>query len=426
MIQPATVTTHYPSHKLQQNIYHALTAFLCIFKNLMICKKILHSVPSHKRNQISFMSAIFIMILANEFGSWLSKLLLMFALPSSPTSLSSSSLSSSMQRSSYFFSLENNLKVECAIMVWLLVNHVLPKHFVYDYLFPYMNRAPFNFIYYVPHDWRKGLGLCSFIERYRKRCLHYFDAEYVDDYYYSYDRDYEYSEISMQDVAFISQNSILLPLLASTISSCSSTFTFTLLKSILLPSCDDEDDDSKTTTERRRNSTSSSSKGIHSMLSPVLYKMKLRFIAAFIYNVIVYECGSRFLIQWNGYQMIRMETLIAILFAMLPIHRYLVDKSGIVNQHSIFAEVTASLDIVPVNSTVEPIDSMTTTTATTVQKMVPSKPFSTMYATVIQTAYSIMSERRLLRSKTTAAYHEIVPETEDEEEGSGSKSIACS
>jgi len=183
MIQPATVTTHYPSHKLQQNIYHGLTAFLCIFKNLMICKKILHSVPSHKRNQISFMSAIFIMILANEFGSWLSKLLLMFALPSSPSS--SSSLSSSMQRSSYFFSLENNLKVECAIMVWLLVNHVLPKHFVYDYLFPYMNRAPFNFIYYVPHDWRKGLGLCSFIERYRKRCLHYFDAEYVDDYYYS-------------------------------------------------------------------------------------------------------------------------------------------------------------------------------------------------------------------------------------------------
>jgi len=165
------------------------------------------------------------------------------------------------------------------------------------------------------------------------------------------------------------------------------------------------------------------------MLAPVLYKMKLRFIAAFIYNVIVYECGSRFLIQWNGYQMIRMETLIAILFAMLPIHRYLVDKSGIVNQHSIFAEVTASLDIVPVNSTVEPIDSMTTTTATTVQKMVPSKPFSTMYATVIQTAYYIMSERRLLRSKTnpaTAAYHEIVPETEEEEEGSGSKSIACS
>lgn len=238
---------------------YVLTILLCILKNLILCKKIMACVS--RRRHIPLLNALVVMILAGESGCILGGLVL---------------------GKNKRFSLENNFKVECAIMVWLMVNYVLPRRFVLDYLFPLLDKTPFNFVYYVPHDWRRGLSLCSLIDECRcnaATCL---------------------SNVLCNDF-------VIFPLFVSTLSSCSKTVTLTALRSFILQNEEESGMDLKS----------------KPFLDTILYKLKCRLICALIYSIVVYELGIQRILLWHGTLLVDPKVIIGLIFALLPIYHYL-------------------------------------------------------------------------------------------------------
>lgn len=234
------------------------------------------SVPN--RRHVPFFTALVVMILAGQGGAMLSNLLL------SGSGKSANSADDKLNK--LMTSLEDNFKVQCAVMAWLLVNYVFSKHVVYDYIFPLLDKAPFNFIYYIPHDWRRGIALCSMIHKYKKQSRYDSWQEYC-----GYSLDY----------------SILIPLVLSTMSSCSSTITLATLRSRIL-------------LNREERKSSFKSKPI---FSTILYKLQCRLFCALIYNVVVFEMGIQKIVLWHGALQVDTKVIIGMIFAILPVYHYL-------------------------------------------------------------------------------------------------------
>ena len=294
-------------------------------------------------------------------------------------------------------------RVNCAIVVWIVIQYILPSTFVYERLFPiYMNKAPFNLIYYVPHDWLKGLKLCKTIEKYRRQlplCSSFpsdssslsssslswsipwnssstTEIDYLvrdhddndgsgaapaddddDDQNNSVlyplmalgptiDQPITIAPSSIRNTVLVCHSCIVLPVLASTISSCSSTITFTLLKSLLLPTDSGAKFNTTTTTTTHnmmngnivschKKSNSSGTFNWSSILSPIMYKVKLRLVASIIFTILVHWCNVSHVIQLSdGTRIMQVQTLIALMFAMLPIYRYVMATMTVHNRVS--------------------------------------------------------------------------------------------
>jgi hypothetical protein len=243
---------------------YGITAFHVLYpiKYLLLTKKTMTSVGKDKDGKyrkIPFITALFMLLLIGEGGGIICKIL-----AGSKVSL-----------------LENDFKFHVAIALWLLMNYVLPSSAV-SFVILWLNNAPFNFIFILPNEFRRGMALCSSILLYRSQ---------------------------------FGETSWIIPIIIGTLTTCMGTFTFPLLRYEILLNHEERLKEHEQLAAMRREG-----KKPASVLDFLPTRVIIPLICAFLYTILL-DLGYKSFYIWNIEMSMRLA--ISLVFVAEPLYQFI-------------------------------------------------------------------------------------------------------
>jgi len=235
--------------------------------------------------KIPFITAFFMLMLLGEGGGSLGRVL-------------------TGQRVGVF---ENDYKIHVLVAVWSLLNYVLPE-FIVLFLFDWLNVSPWNLLLVLPHEFRRGMALCSLLASYKKQ---------------------------------IGDQSWIAPIVLAALGACLGSFTFSTLRfGVLL------NHEERLNEYREFKELVSQKKRPTTPFEHIPFKVLYPFICSFVYSIVAYDFGYKsFHVVPLGIE-ISTRFIVACSFVVLAVWPYVTSLFTALNNKGAAQQVTAQGAIV--------------------------------------------------------------------------------
>lgn len=180
--------------------------------------------------------------------------------------------------------LENDYKFHVIVTVWCLLNYLLPN-FLVQFLFRWLDEAPWGLLLVLPNEFRRGMAQCSLVAYYRKQLEH---------------------------------ESWLAPVVLAALGSCLGNFTFSTLRFTVLLNHEErlsEYHEFKHLVQSQRRPVSA--------FDRISFKVLFPFLSSFVYTVVAYDLGYDSIVVNLPFHMeVSARSLVAVSFVLVAIWPY--------------------------------------------------------------------------------------------------------